>query len=156
GGRCFAEPVFCRPGLERLEDRLAPSVGTDLKSYIQDLLNSQTATFQQQETISNVSLGGFLEISSLTLTEDATLSAGGVWSGTVGLKASSATLFAGHSFSALITSTDPTKDALSGAFTIGSQSGTADFSLTINNLVMNVGEALTLTATGVTLTYDST
>src|SRR5262249_46177067 len=45
---------------------------------------------------------------------------------------------------------------LTGTFTIGSASGTNDFSLTAADLVVNVGEALTLTATGVQLNYEST
>src|SRR5581483_8683455 len=81
---------------------------------------------------------------------------GGVWSGTVGISATSATLFPGTSFSAAITST--TSDAaLTGTFSIGTASG-PDFSLTVPstaNLVVNVGEALTITASNVSFNYDS-
>src|SRR5262249_3788282 len=153
--RRFAEPVFCRPGLERLEDRLAPSVGTDVKTYIQDLLATETASFTQTETINNASIGDFLQIGTLSLTENATLSAGGDWSGTVTLSASDATLFPGNSFGAAINNSNPGQAGLTGTFTIGAASGSNDFSLTAADLVVNVGEALTLTATGVTLNYDS-
>lgn len=121
-------------------------VTTDLKGYIEDLLSSESASFTHTETINNVSLGGFLQMDTLTLTESATLSPGGVWSGTVGLATPAATLFPGHSFTAAITS-------LTGTFTIGS-TGT-DFTLSADNLTVNVGEALSITATGVDFTYAS-
>jgi len=89
------------------------------------------------------------------LTENATLLAGGVWSGTVGLSATSATLFPDSTFSAAITSSVANQAALTGTFTIGKASG-ADFSLTAANVVVNIGEALTVTASNVGLTYNST
>jgi len=96
-------------------------------------------------------------MNTLTLTENATLT-GGVWSGTIGLSAPSATLFPGHSFSAAITSNVAGQDALTGTFTIGATTGT-DFALTIPstaNLVMNIGEALSITASNVNFSYAST
>jgi len=148
-----------RPSLESLEDRTMLSatpalLGTDLTTYFHDLLDSQSASFTQTETIANASVGGFLQLSNLTLTETANLSSGGVWSGTIGLSATLATLFPGSSFGASITSTAPNTDALTGTFTIGATG--SDFALTAANLVMHVGEALTITASNIGITYSST
>ena len=115
-GPIEAQPAFSAAADSSYGSLLA--IGTDLKTYIQDLLNSESASFTQTETITNVSLGGFLQMNTLTLTENATLT-GGVWSGTIGLSAPSATLFPGHSFSAAITSSVAGQDALTGTFTIG-------------------------------------
>ncbi len=154
-GPIEAQPVFTAAADASYGGLLG--FGTDLKTYIQDLLASESGTFSQTETISNVSLGGFLQLNNLTLTENASLSTEGVWSGTVGLSATSATLFPGSSFSASITSTVDGQPALTGTFTIGSTSG-PDFSLSVPstaNLVINVGEALTITASNVSFNYDS-
>src|SRR5436309_1105050 len=66
---------FCRPRLEWLEDRTLLSSGllggADLKTYFQDLLGSQSASFSQTETIGNASVGGFLQLNNVTLTENA-------------------------------------------------------------------------------------
>jgi len=154
-GPIEAQPVFSAAADSSYGSLLG--IGTDLKTYIQDLLNSESASFTQTETITNVSLGGFLQMNTLTLTENATLT-GGVWSGTIGLSAPSATLFPGHSFSAVITSNVAGQAALTGTFTIGATTGT-DFALTIPstaNLVMNIGEALSITASNVNFSYAST
>ncbi|MHB1421756.1 MAG: beta strand repeat-containing protein [Gemmataceae bacterium] len=159
----FIRYKFIRPRLERLEDRtlLSSGLGTDLTTYFQNLLNSQSASFSQTQTINNVSLGGFLQMNSLTLNENATLT-NGVWSGTIGLSAPSATLYPGHSFSGAITSSELSQPALTGTVTItaGTTSGTNDFAFALTipstaSLVLNVGEALTITASNVTLDYSS-
>jgi len=146
-----------RPRLEALEDRTLLSIGADVKTYIQDQLAAETASFTRTETINNAAIGNFLHFDTLTLTENATLT-GDVWSGTVTLSASSATLFPGSSFGGSISSTVAGQDALTGTFTIGSASGTPDFTLnvpTTANLVMNLGEALSITARNVSLNFDS-
>ena len=154
-GPIEAKPVFTAAADSSYGSLLG--IGTDLKTYIEDLLASESASFTQTETISNVSLGRFLQVDNLTLTENATLSPGGVWSGTIGLSTASATLFPGSSFTAAITSSTANQPALTGTFTIGNTTG-ADFALTVPStasLVMNVGEALTITASNVGLTYNS-
>ncbi len=155
-GPIAAQPVFT-PAADSSYGSLL-GIGTDLTTYFQDLLASESASFSQTETINTASLGGFLQLNDLTLTENATLSSGGVWSGTIGLSAASATLFPGDSFSAAITSSSPNQAAITGTFTIGSTSG-PDFTLTVPstaNMVMNVGEALTISASNVSFNYDST
>ena len=149
-----AQPVFTTAADASYGSLLG--AGSDLKTYFQDLLASQSASFTQTETINNASLGGFLQLNTVTLTETATLSTGGVWSGTIAISAPAATLFPGSSFSAAITSSSPNQAALTGTYTIGATG--SDFTLTVpttSNMVINVGEALTITASNVGFTYNS-
>ncbi len=123
----------------------------DLGTYIIDVLASQSASFTSTETLTNASLGGFLQLQGVTLGVTATLSTAGVWSGSVTISVASATLFPGRSFSGKIASStsDP---ALTGTYTIG-----GGFNLTIPqtaSMVLQLGEALTITASGVSLSYD--
>ncbi|MGA2657222.1 MAG: LEPR-XLL domain-containing protein, partial [Verrucomicrobiota bacterium] len=134
-----ATPLGRTPGLQ------------DLGSYIIDLLASSNASFTSTENLASASLGGFLQLQGVTLGVTATLSAAGVWSGSVTISVASATLFPGQSFSGKITSStsDP---ALTGTYTIG-----GGFSLTVPqtaSMVLQLGGALTITASGVSLSYD--
>jgi hypothetical protein len=126
-------------------------LGFDLPTYIQDLLDSQSASFDISEPIiASANLGGFLEINGLTLTGHAELGGGG-WSGTVILSAISAEFFPGTNFSAAITADAPGKAAMTGTFTIGTGAG---YKLSAENFELKLGEALTVSASGVDLTYS--
>ena len=125
------------------------TLGFDLPTYIQDLLAGRSASFTITEpAISTASLGGFLELNNVTLTGSATLT-NGTWSGSVSVSASSATLFPGSTFSAAVTPATAGQPAVIGTYTIG-----AGYSLTAGRLSLNVGEALAVGATGVTLAYN--
>src|SRR6516225_2404743 len=151
-----SEPVYrypvrlARPRLEPLEDRVLPSAITDLQSYIQGQLASHTASFGPL-TIGDVSLGGFLQIGSLSLTlgsDAAYNSTTKSWSGTIDLSTTSATLFPGSDFSASITPSTG-KTAVTGTYTIG-----GGYALSSATIAIAIGEALDVNASGVALSYD--
>ncbi len=153
-GSIQARPIFTAAADSSYHGVLG--LGTDLKSYFQDLLASESASFTQTETIASASIGGFVQLNGVTLTENATLSTGGVWSGSVGISVTSATLFPGSSFSTAINSNVQNTPALTGVFTIGATG--ADFALSVPStasMVTNVGEALAITASNVNFTYNS-
>ena len=95
-----------------------------------------------------MSLGGFLALAGATLTFSATKTSN-VWSGTVTISASSATLFPGASFTGAITPSQGSSNAITGTYTIGST-----FSLTAQTLTLSIGNAVSISASGIKLQYD--
>ncbi|MDI1314237.1 hypothetical protein, partial [Prosthecobacter sp.] len=128
------------------------SGGNTLIKFINDLLDANDASFTATEYLGSASLGGFFQFNDLTLTVTATLSAGGVWGGSIALSATSATLFSGSSFSAEITPDAPGGVAIIGTYTIGS--GFVLSIPTTAKMVIKVGEAFDVVASGVSLSYD--
>jgi len=148
-GPIEAQPVFTAAALSNYGSLL--NQVTDLASYIADLLASEGASFTSTELLGAASLGGFLQLDSLTLTFNATLT-GSVWSGTVSISATSASLYQGKNFNGSITPQVVGDAAITGTYTIG-----AGYSLTIpttSSLVIHLGEALTISASGVSFTYN--
>ena len=128
------------------------SSGNPLIGFISDLLNSKNGSFTSTLHLDEANLDGFLNFTDLTLTVSATLSAGGHWSGSVGLSATSAALFKGSSFSGMITPAVAGQAAITGTYTIGS--GFVLNIPTTATMVMQIGDAFKVTASGVTLAYD--
>ena len=143
-----AESAFSADELANYNNVLVISLHT----YIQDLLAANSSSFTSTEPIiatatlvaSTGSLGGFLELNQVTLTVNATFTSGtpGVWSGSVGISASTASLYAGTNFSASITT-------LTGTYTIG-----AGYALTASQMSLKIGEALSISASNVNLAYN--
>ena len=148
-GPIEAPPVFTAAALTNYGSLLNQL--TNLDSYIADLLATESASFTSTELLGAASLGGFLELNGLTLTFNATLT-GSVWSGTVSISATSATLYKGKNFNGSINPNVEGDAAITGSYTIGS-----GYALTIpatSSLVIRLGEALTISASGVSFTYN--
>ena len=114
----------------------------DLFQYISSQLTGTSVSGSQ--SLASAQVGTFLSLTGITLSFSASQT-GGVWSGTVGISVTSATLYSGKSFSGTITGSP----AISGTYTIGS-----NFSLTLGNLTLTIGSAVKITASGITLNYN--
>ena len=97
----------------------------DLQAYIGSLIAGNTSSFSTTVQLGSVSLGGLLQLNTVTLTVNATLS-GGNWSGTVTIAATSGeSLFPSGTqvFRPTITPSTPGGNALTGTYTIGGAAG---------------------------------
>ena len=130
---------------------------TDFESYIQQVLADEgsTSSFNSPPATlplpipGSLSIGGFLQLNGISLTFSATQNTStNVWSGTVTISANSGSIFAGQNFSA-------TTGKITGTYSFGTvPAGTIPFSLTVNNVVLTVGQALNITSPSITVNYD--
>jgi hypothetical protein len=101
----------------------------------------------------SLSIPSVLSVTGPTVSvSDLMVSSAGVTTGTISVKAQSATLLPGQAFTASATgdpNATPPVPALDGTYTLGGA-----FALTVDHLELDVGKAVTATANGFELTYD--
>ena len=130
-----------------------PAALQDLQDYIVSKLPAAGTSFTllNDTTHSSASIDGVLDFTGLTLNFTATRAvATDPWGGTVTISSTSATLFPGKSFSATVTDNTGDSKGISGTFNILART----FSVTAEQFVLTVGEALTMTSMGFTLAYN--
>ena len=138
---------------ERLEPRQLLSV--DLTTDILNAVNGNMLTGSQ--TFHDVSLGGFLTASDVTVDLNLTHDVSG-FSGTVGVKAVSASLAFGASSAFTATIHGPTAGdyGLTGQYSLHAQAADAgSFHLTASELDVAVPGVFNGTATGISIDYDT-
>ncbi|HEY2082440.1 MAG TPA: LEPR-XLL domain-containing protein, partial [Verrucomicrobiae bacterium] len=126
-----------------------PPVSTDFVTFVQQILAGQSGTYSGSPAVSgSLTVGNFLQLNGVTLTFSAT-ETNSVWSGTVTVGATSGSVYSGQNFSA-------TTGSISGTYIIGTvPQNSHAFSLTVNNLNLSIGQALTITASSFSFIYDA-
>ncbi len=138
----------------------SPFTLQDLTQYISNALSAATgSTYTATTTIAAVTVGGFIQLNGVTLTFNATKT-NSVWSGTVSISVTSATLFPGKSFNATISNqaTDAFQSSSASTSVTLSQNSTdnSTVSVTVNGAALPSSGFTVATVSNVTtVTFGS-